>query len=219
MRQLGSFILTAAFVAAIPTASEAAPFAGRVVEFEQPDGSKVPVRLFGDELYMRGESLDGYTLVRDPASGWLCYATLPPARDALVSTGVPYRGGDLPGAHRSLAATRHTDVSPEARRAIAKANRARLRDGDARPSESKEIVGTVKGLVVVVDFEDATATAELDAYERMFDDYEYTEYGNLCSVSRFYDEASNGLVSLEHELFGIYRAPKTFAEYDAMPYA
>ena len=43
----------------------AAPYHGDIVDFPQPDGSTVQVKLYGDEYYMRGESLDGYTLVRD----------------------------------------------------------------------------------------------------------------------------------------------------------
>jgi M6 family metalloprotease-like protein len=218
VHKLGSIILVAASFLLIPITASAAPLAGRIVGFGQPDGSEVEVRLYGDELYMRGESLDGYTLVRDPETGWLCYATLSPARDALVSTGVPYRGGALPEACRSRVARRHLDVTADARRAVVEANRLALGGFGAAPPPTKEVVGDVKGLVIVVDFSDVPATAALDAYERLFDDYDYTEYGNLCSVSRFYDEASGGLVFLEHEVFGIYRAPKTFAEYDAMPY-
>ena len=66
--------------------------------FEQPDSSRVTVRLYGDEFHMRGESLDGYTVVRDRASGWICYALLSRSGEELISSTVPYLGGPLPTA-------------------------------------------------------------------------------------------------------------------------
>ncbi len=38
---------------------------GELFDLRQPDGSLVPVRIWGDEFYRVVESLDGYTLVRD----------------------------------------------------------------------------------------------------------------------------------------------------------
>ena len=44
----------------------AAPIIGGRFEIRQPDGTMVPVRIWGDEFYQVVESLDGYTLIRDP---------------------------------------------------------------------------------------------------------------------------------------------------------
>ncbi len=48
-----------------PLRASAAPVMGELFDLRQPDGSLVPVRIWGDEFYRVVESLDGYTLVRD----------------------------------------------------------------------------------------------------------------------------------------------------------
>lgn len=62
---------------------------GKTFHIPQPDGSSLPVRVFGDELHRDMETLDGYTLVRDPGTGWACYAMLAEDGARLLSTGVP----------------------------------------------------------------------------------------------------------------------------------
>jgi M6 family metalloprotease-like protein len=201
------------------------------MSFEQPDGSEVPVRLYGDEFHMRGESLDGFTVVRDRESGWICYALLSADGEELVSSSVPYLGGALPTAAghterdrllREIGREKHREISRRAmlrgarqRREMLLAGASELRGPAPAP---RDVTGPVDGLVIVVDFDDAPATLGVEAFEAAFDDYSYTDYGNLCSVSRFYDEASDGLVQLGHEVFGIWRAPLNFSQYDAMDY-
>ena len=68
----------------------AAPYAGDVMELQQPDGSRVHVRFWGDEYYCRGESLDGYTVVRDPATGWIVYAELNEEESEFIPTEAVY---------------------------------------------------------------------------------------------------------------------------------
>jgi len=70
----------------------AAPHDGDRFDLSQPDGSLVPVRVFGDEFYQDVESLDGFTLIRD-SEGWICYASLSADGSGYVSTGVRYTGG------------------------------------------------------------------------------------------------------------------------------
>ncbi|GBU21957.1 hypothetical protein R80B4_01859 [Fibrobacteres bacterium R8-0-B4] len=89
------FILTTLFLSA--QSAVAAPHDGDRFDLSQPDGSLVPVRVFGDEFYQDVESLDGFTLVRD-SDGWICYAELSADGTEYVSTGVRYTGGVRSGA-------------------------------------------------------------------------------------------------------------------------
>lgn len=70
----------------------AAPHGGEIQAMSQPDGGQVDVRVFGDEFYVRVEGLDGFTLARDPGTGYICYARLNADSTVLVSTGEVYRG-------------------------------------------------------------------------------------------------------------------------------
>lgn len=71
--------------------SIAAPHNGDTFDLAQPDGTKVPVLVWGDEFYQHVESPEGYTLVRDSETGWICYAELSTDSSELVSTGTIYR--------------------------------------------------------------------------------------------------------------------------------
>jgi M6 family metalloprotease-like protein len=118
---------------------QAAPSLGEISSEEQPDGSRVDVRLYGDEFYLRGEGLDGFTVIRDPKTGYICYAALNADGSEYVSTGEIYRGsqtGEAAGsgasassASAAVAALRGRgigpglDLKPEARGRI----RARAR--------------------------------------------------------------------------------------------
>lgn len=68
----------------------AAPYAGTVFDLEQPDGTVVQVRFWGDEYYCRGESLDGYTVVRDAGTGWIVYAEVNEDASEFVPTAAVY---------------------------------------------------------------------------------------------------------------------------------
>ena len=52
----------------------------------------------------------------------------------------------------------------------------------------------------------------------MFNSTDFTYNGNNGSVRQYFDDVSGGLVEYEGVVFGYYRAPKTFAEYDNGPY-
>ncbi len=66
-----------------------APYFNKSHEFIQPDNSVVSLILNGDEFYMQAETEDGYTVVRDPQTGWICYAELSEDGSKLISTGIP----------------------------------------------------------------------------------------------------------------------------------
>ena len=70
------------------TQVHAAPTRGELFDLRQPDGSLVAVRIWGDEYYQIIESLDDYTLIRDPDTETICYATLNAVNSDLLSTGI-----------------------------------------------------------------------------------------------------------------------------------
>ena len=48
----------------------ASPFIGKTFTFVQPDGTKFEVRGWGDQHYAVFETLDGYTVVKNPSTGF-----------------------------------------------------------------------------------------------------------------------------------------------------
>ncbi len=201
-----------------------APYNGEVFKFEQPDGSLVEVKIFGDEFYSRCESLDGYTLVRDESTGWICYAELLEENGELVSTGIKYTGKNTNGSFlkSGVNLAKHQDISASKRNSIIDSNRKQLLTEEASGLKSVSAVNAVqghyKGITIVVDFSDNEGVHEMSLIKEMLNGDNFTTNGNNGSVKQFYNEISNGLVTYENEVFGWFRAPKTFAEYDAMDY-
>ena len=52
------------------------PFAGELFTFEEPDGSQIRLLGWGNQFEAVFETLDGYTVVNDPATGFYHYARL-----------------------------------------------------------------------------------------------------------------------------------------------
>lgn len=64
------------------------PFRGEEFSFTQPDGTHIAVRGWGDQHYAVFETLDGFTVVKDPGTGFYCYAKRSEDENLLESTGV-----------------------------------------------------------------------------------------------------------------------------------
>jgi hypothetical protein len=76
------------------------PYRGRTFTFEQPDGSKIQLRGFGDQNYAVFETLDGFTVTKNPATGYYEVAQLSADGNALRPASGP--GDRLDGAAAGL---------------------------------------------------------------------------------------------------------------------
>jgi M6 family metalloprotease-like protein len=194
----------------------AAPLAGEVVPIRQPDGSVLDVRVWGDEFYAVGETLDGYTVVKDPVTGMLCYAVLSQDGRDLISTGVP--AGSSP---RGLVLTKHVRISQEAASEKAISVRAdfekRAQEGPLAPKRTGvrgPTTGEVQGITLIVDFSDDPATLPASEIDNFCNLVGYSDYGNNGSVHDYYYDVSNGLLDYTNYVpVSYYRASKTKAYY------
>ncbi len=209
----------------VPTA-QAVPVWGELFELEQPDGSRVEVLIWGDEFYRVVESLDGYTLVRDPASGAICYARLSADGNELESTGVRLGSADA----NTLGIEPHIRINPEASRAIINEARRYASQGDREVMEGLNLApsaegppssGAVEAICLIIDFSDEVATipaSEIDDYCNLPG---YTGYGNNGSVrDYFYDVSDGNLTYTNFVPTAYYRAiqPKSYYDDCAAPY-
>ena len=120
-----SFLLTICSAFILSSAALAAPIWGEILELKQVDGTAVQVRIWGDEFYQVVESLDGYTLIRDSITGIICYASLSPDGNDLVSTGITLSETAPVG----LGLDKHIRINEASRKAKIAAARARLLGG------------------------------------------------------------------------------------------
>ena len=98
----------------------AAPYGpgGMETEWTQPDGSKLSLRVFGDEFYARTETVDGYTVVFDPATKAYHYATLSPGGNEFASTGKSVGKADP----KALGLGKRIEINPASRAVKARKN-------------------------------------------------------------------------------------------------
>ncbi|MEW6250334.1 MAG: M6 family metalloprotease domain-containing protein [Planctomycetota bacterium] len=189
---------------------------GEVLPMTQPDGTLLQVRIWGDEFYTVVETLDGYTLIRDPLTGYICYAGLSEDGNALYSTGVAVGTGDPAG----LGLARHVRINPEAAAAQARVVREHFRRYGGPGPWSGETdgldgptVGDVKGICLIVDFVDDVGTippAEVTAY---CNQPGYTGFGNNGSIYDYFHDVSDELLRYTNYVpAAYYRAlhPKTY---------
>ena len=184
-----------------------APISGKLHQLRQPDDSLITVRIWGDEFYQVVESPDGYTLIRDPETGTICYADLNEDGTELISTGIPYlqtlsKRTDTTSISPSLKP--HLRISAEAARKKVEVLRAqfdqqlneqsyRTKSGTAASSNSLSTVsGEVRGICLLIDFPDEPGVVSPEEINRMINEPGYNHNGNNGSVRDFYYEVSGG---------------------------
>lgn len=203
----------------LPGTAAAAPSWGDEFTLSQPDGTEVQVKIWGDEYYRVVESLDGFTLVRDSDSGEICYAELSDDGRELLSTG--YVIGGIPA--EDLGLDRHLRINPEAAKAISQAvrdealaiERAELASKGAAASPTPSTLGNVKGILLIIDFDDAPATIAASAVDDYANLPGYTGYGNNGSVRDYFYDVSNGHLTYTNYVSPVwYRASQLKSYYD-----
>ncbi len=216
--------------AALARPLSAAPSFGEIERMEQPDGSQVDVRTFGDEFYLRVEGLDGYTLVRDPKTLYICYAALNADGSAWLSTGVAYQGGvDKPATSPSFAGPgmrQGLDLNPAARARLRAAARASLGlDGETQAGpgalgkiavENQPVDSVVKvtGVIILVDFPDVKSNFSKDQIDSLANQPGYSLNGNNGSVRDYWLAVSHGKYEYQLTVSEFYTAKNTKAYYD-----
>ncbi|MCL2690226.1 MAG: M6 family metalloprotease domain-containing protein [Chitinispirillia bacterium] len=232
-------VVLLAFVSAVI----AAPHSGEEIMLSQPDGSEVPVIIWGDELYAVAECPDGFTLVRG-ADGWISYAEL--SEDGqLVSTGVRYTAASrAPGARRNLRSSDRVVLEKQERnrRNMGDGEREQGRgfrgkfgvrgrdnsfrpapdmDGEFQPSPYDEFQSApgdtthVVGVVLFIAFPDFPAPNDGGRFLRYADSaYNHLNFRGNGSVRDYFNDVSNGMMQYTNYISAWVTAPNTFAYYD-----
>jgi M6 family metalloprotease-like protein len=214
------------------------PFNGKRFTFHQPDGTRLDVRGWGDQHQAVFETLDGYTLVRDPQSGFYAYAEVSPDGETLRSTGVPaarVRSGAAlglqPGTRLAPAAQRRRALGPgrhlpgkrrwETRRenALRVRREARRMAGIALAPPSRATVGDYVGLVLLVQFPDVPGAIPARDVEDFCNQPGYSGFGNNGSVFDYFRDTSHGKLRYTNLVAGYYTAanPRSYYTNPAVP--
>ena len=193
---------------------------GEVIICDQSLGEPLQLRIFGDEFYSRRETLDGYSVVYDTARRCYCYATLAVGR--FVSTGVP----TYKLVPREL--RRHLKEDPRIRNEKFGQRYAQLRppEEDGIPGMMRTLGaeggllsgrklhrGPVKGLTIVVNFDDIRTNIATSDIDQMFNADNYSENGNHCSVKTYFETVSSGKLTYTNLVVGPVQLSKRRSHY------
>ncbi len=193
---------------------------GDTIVCGQHTGGDVQLKIFGDEFYARYETLDGYTVVFDKGHGCYCYALLAAGR--FVSSGAPV-GKPLPDGLR-----KHLKEKPAVynEKFELSYNRLHPRETDPDSSATRTIgpddgllegrklhQGTVRGLTIIVDFDDVVTNISPSAVEDMFNAENYKANGNFCSVNEYFKIVSSGKLNYVNTVIGPIKLPKRRSYY------
>lgn len=193
-----AFLAAAVFIAGLSaSAAVAGPVNGEVLPLRQPDGTEIQVRIWGDEFFTHVETLDGYTLVRDPKSMVICYARLSADGNELLSTGVPAYEGDP--AALGLAKGVRLNQAEITRRVLEERRQFREQElANLPPGADSDIdgptVGDVKGITLLIDFSDDPGTIPTWQVDSYLNTPGYQGYGNNGSVYDYYYDVSDELL-------------------------
>ncbi|MDP4181586.1 MAG: hypothetical protein Q8942_10875, partial [Bacillota bacterium] len=218
--------LTIIFVCSAVLAAR--PMDGDEFKFRQPDGTKVLVKVYGDEYYQRVESLDGYTLIRN-AKGHICYAKLD-SNGNLVPTSEIYTGTLLNqekakslGIQKKLfedkkivlkhVKEKHQELDLSAPVDLLAASPTPIPTTTPQPS-GVPIISTatpskVYGIVILIDFPDVKSAVTQDLIDQAIN-----KPGIGSVYDHFYDISGQKL-EFTNKLIGFYTAKYNKNHYDS----
>jgi M6 family metalloprotease-like protein len=191
-----------------------APSWGEEWQLRQPDGSLVPVKIWGDEFYQRVESPQGYTLIRN-SQGWISYATITNDGSEFIATDIIYTGTepsnirltpglDITGSSiMKKVLQRHIELFGTAENPYTTPDR-----------QQKQIVGNIKGLTILIEFPDEAATIPKLEVEDFANKIGYTGNGNNGSVHDYFYDVSGTKLNYTNSVTEYYKAKNPKPYYD-----
>lgn len=200
------------------------PFYGQEFDFTQPDGSRLQVRGWGDQYHAVFETLDGFTVVKDPVSGFFQYATVNSDETELEPTGARADAVDpkllgLPeGIRLNRAAVKaKAEMSESLPRTKSRweVRRERLRmavrdaaiaPGIAAAPPQRETVGNYTGLCLLVQFPDVPGTIARKEVEAFCNQPNYAGFENKGSVYDYFVDNSGGKLRYKNIVAPYYTA-------------
>lgn len=208
----------------------ASPFMGNKFTFTQPDGSTFEVVGWGDQHYAVFETLDGYTVVKNPETGFYEIAQLSEDGTMLEPTSGPRgnldghlaavspgirinrdaaRAQGLEGAMRM--GGRRCDKRREERKSLIRA--ARSMGGPLLAPPQRETVGDFIGFCILIEFPDEPGTISREEVERFCNEPGYSGFGNNGSVFDYFKDNSLGACRYTNIVTHYYQAQHPRSHY------
>ncbi len=186
-------------------------FNGKLFSFPQKNNTTVKLKVYGDELYARYESTDGYTVIYDDEIGLYCYALLD--RSEFISSKVPLDQAPPEEVVRYLEeSTQIVQLKIKASQEKRQGKVHRIDNFDDLnetfgPNQGllegqRLSVGKVKGLTILVNFSDVKSTVTRNDVDLMLNSKHYNLNGNTCSVRDYFLTVSSNKLDYSNTVVG-----------------
>ena len=173
------------------------------VEFRQPDGNKITLVLKGDEFFHWQEDINGFAVVMSPDTGQWVYAR--EEKTQLLPT--VHVVGRINPVEALL-------VKPDMSRVFAARVKAGLiRQPAAEAIRMAPVTGTMRNLVVLVNFSDVTIGSTRQQFDDLFNQANYNTDGAVGSVRDYYLEVSYNLLTIQSTVVDAVTLTNTQAHY------
>ena len=200
------------------------PYDGQIFAVQDEQGTPHLLRAFGNQFHASFETMDGYTVVKNPESGTFDYARVSADKHALESTGVPVGAappemlGLPPHARLSRAValeqarTSELGVGPPPRWVVRRAQRRLMHARGARAVGPEgapppgATVGTYVGLCILIQFPDVSGTIPQSEVNNYCNQVGYTGFGNNGSVRDYFWDVSRHKLTYTNVVTNYYTA-------------
>ncbi|MCX5752795.1 MAG: M6 family metalloprotease domain-containing protein, partial [Candidatus Krumholzibacteria bacterium] len=174
---------------------------------QQPDGSEVTIYLKGDEYLNWNEDETGFPVVRSEDGQWWVYAREEMGRFVPTS----YIVGRVDPLSVGLS-------KPDIERMRSTIQQAPRLQQDKDGPHKVPPTGTMRNLVLLVNFSDLTITRSTAEFESLFNTSGYAVDGAAGSVKDYYTEASYGALTVQSTVTDAVTLSHGYAYYDPWPY-
>ncbi|MCU0857577.1 MAG: leucine-rich repeat protein, partial [Pontiellaceae bacterium] len=220
----------------IASSATAAPFA-KQIQFTQPDGTVIELWGEGDDFHAVFETLDGYTVVFDPAVKTYFYATLSADGNTLKAANLKVGKGSP----ASLGLRRHLRMSAKAKKDQVAARHKKWDEamgvsrrwnelkaarqsayssgtngcaavspgGTATALPAFATTGTKVGLCLLIDFDNDPATIPQAEIVNFCNGDNYTGFGNNGSVKKYFKDNSDNKLTYSNVVTVYIRIPNS----------
>lgn len=204
----------------------ARPFVNLPIKLTNPDGSTLDAFGWGDQYYARFETPDGFTVVRDPDTGFFHYAERSDA-----GRFIPTRVRATLGRGRPEGISAHLREDPRVVRAKVRASslmnarqrwreRRAIRRAALKASAAERAappphgtIGNYVGLCLLVQFPDVPAAVSAEEVTRFCNEEGYSNFGNNGSVYDYFLQNSMGRLRYKNQITTYYTAKNPRSYY------
>ena len=194
---------------------------GETLSFTQAGGDPIQLVVFGDDMFARYETLDGYTVVYDEEIGRFCYAET--TEHGMASSGTP---ADEPAPQRLA---RHHHAPPETRNEKVRDHLEGMLPVESSPRMREALLtfgpsggllpgrvlnsGSVRGLTILITFPDTPSTVTKADVTALLNGPDYRANGNASSVFEYFQTMSTGRLGFTNEVVGPFRMSRPKLAY------